>query len=107
MHSPLSGSLYRSFTPDDLVHHDLKTSRTRQDKTSVDFAQSRSTGYCKMCNVDLGLLVVTGQESGNRPHPPANIRRTRRPLYLTSTNPQGIYTDNWTQGITLWRPEPV
>jgi hypothetical protein len=38
--------------PDDLVHHDLKTWRTRQDKTSVDFAQSRSTGYGKMCNVD-------------------------------------------------------
>jgi hypothetical protein len=36
-----------------------------QDKTSADFAQSRSTGYGKMCNVDLGLLVVTDQESGN------------------------------------------
>jgi hypothetical protein len=46
-------------SPNDLVHHDLKTWRTRQDKTSVDFAQSRSTGYGKMCNVDLGLLVVT------------------------------------------------
>jgi hypothetical protein len=33
-----------------------------------------------MCNVDLGLLVVTDQESRNRPHPLANIRRTRRPL---------------------------
>jgi hypothetical protein len=33
-----------------------------------------------MCNVDLGLLVVIDQESGNRPHPLANIRRTRRPL---------------------------
>jgi hypothetical protein len=33
-----------------------------------------------MCNIDLGLLVVTDQESGNRPHPLANIRRTRRPL---------------------------
>jgi hypothetical protein len=39
-----------------------------------------------MCNVDLGLLVVTDQESGNRPHPLANIRRTRRPL-VTSPNP--------------------
>jgi hypothetical protein len=38
-----------------------------QDKTSVDLAQSRSTGYGKMCNVDLGLLVITDQESGNRP----------------------------------------
>jgi hypothetical protein len=30
----------------------------------VDFAQRRSTRYGKMCNVDLGLLVVTDQESG-------------------------------------------
>jgi hypothetical protein len=35
-----------------------------------------------MCNVDLGLMVVTDQESENRPHPLANIRRARRPLYL-------------------------
>jgi hypothetical protein len=48
-----------------------------ETKTSVDFTQSRSTGYGKMCNVDLGLLVVTDQESGNRPHPLANIRRKR------------------------------
>jgi hypothetical protein len=33
-----------------------------------------------MCNVDMGLLVITDQESGNRPHPLANIRRMRRPL---------------------------
>jgi hypothetical protein len=52
-----------------------------QDKISVDYDQSRSTGYGKMCNVDLGLLVVTDQKSGNRPHPLANIRQTRRPLY--------------------------
>jgi hypothetical protein len=64
-----------------------------QDKTSVDFAQSRSTGYGKMCNVDLGLLVVTDKESGDRPHPLANIRRTRRPL-VQSRNPQAINTDN-------------
>jgi hypothetical protein len=77
--------------PDDLVHHDLKTWRTRQDKTSVDFAQSGLTGYGKMCNVDLGLLVVTDQESRNRPRPLANIRRTRRSLvYLNPTNPQAI-----------------
>jgi hypothetical protein len=49
-----------------------------------------------MCNVDLGLLVVTDQESGNRPHPLADIRRTRRPLY-SIRNPQAIYTDNWTR----------
>jgi hypothetical protein len=82
---------------DDLIRYDLKTWRTRQDKTSVDSAQSRSTGYDKMCNVDLGLLVVTDQESGNRPHPLANIRRTRRPLVTQpSRNSQAIYIDNWT-----------
>jgi hypothetical protein len=54
-----------------------------QDKTSVDYDQSRSMGHGKMCNVDIGLLVVTDQESGNRPHLLANIRRTRRsPLLL-------------------------
>jgi hypothetical protein len=59
-----------------------------------------------MCEVDLGLLVVTDLESGNRPHPLANIRRTRRPL-VTLGNSQAIYTNNWTKGITLRRPEPV
>jgi hypothetical protein len=51
-----------------------------------------------MCNVDLGLLVVTDQEFGNRPHLLVNIRRTRRSLcnIIISTNPQAIYTDNWT-----------
>jgi hypothetical protein len=34
-----------------------------------------------MCNVDLGLLVVTEQEFGNRPHLLAYIRRTKQPLY--------------------------
>jgi hypothetical protein len=47
-----------------------------------------------MCNVDLGLLVVTDQESGNRPRPLDNIRRTRRP-FVRISNPQAIYTDNW------------
>jgi hypothetical protein len=69
---------FQKIPPDDLINHDIKTWRARQDKTSVDFAQSRSTGYGKMCNVDIGLLVVTDQEFGNRPHPLANIRRTRR-----------------------------
>jgi hypothetical protein len=55
-----------------------------QDKTSVDYDQSRSTGYGKMCNIDLGLLVITIQESGNRPHPLDNIRRMRRPLVTYS-----------------------
>jgi hypothetical protein len=53
-----------------------------QDKTSVDYSQRRSTGYGKRCTqLDLSLLVVTDQESGNRPRPLANIRRARRPLY--------------------------
>jgi uncharacterized DUF497 family protein len=56
-----------------------------QDNTSMDFDQSRSTGYGKMCNVDLGLLAVTDQESGNRPHPLADIRRTRRSLVYTQS----------------------
>jgi hypothetical protein len=30
-----------------------------QDKTSVDFDQSRSRGYGKMYNIDLGLMVIT------------------------------------------------
>jgi hypothetical protein len=38
-----------------------------------------------MCNVDLVLLVVTDHESGNRPHPLANVRRARRPLYHTQS----------------------
>jgi hypothetical protein len=91
-------------SPDDLVH---MTSRLGvQDKTSVDFDQSRSTRYDKMCNVDLGLLVVTDQESGNRPRPLANIRWTRRPL-VQPRNPQVIYINNWTEGFTLRRPELV
>jgi hypothetical protein len=58
-----------------------------QDKTSVDFDQSRSTGYGNRCNqLDLGLLVVTDQESGNRPHPLANIRRARPLLYHTQSS---------------------
>jgi hypothetical protein len=85
--------------PHDLVKTFQKISQTTsfnttsrlgvQDKTSVDYDQSRFTGYGKMCNVDLGLLVVTDQESGNRPHPLANIRRTRRslvPIMQSSSN---------------------
>jgi hypothetical protein len=50
-------------SPDDLIHHDLKTQHTRQ--ISVDFTQSRSTGYGKSCNQqDLGFPIVTDLESG-------------------------------------------
>jgi hypothetical protein len=66
-----------------------------QDKTSVDFDQSRSTGYGKMCNIDLGLLVVTDQVSGNRPHPLENIRRARRPLYSYAI-PKQYKLKKWT-----------
>jgi hypothetical protein len=59
----------------------------------VDFDQSRSMRYGKMCNVDLGLLVVTDQESENRPHPLANIRRTRRPL-VYPINPEILSNTN-------------
>jgi hypothetical protein len=100
---PVSGPNWPSWQPtrppedlpedssDDLIQHDLKTWRTRQDIGG--FWLSRSTGYGKRCNLDLGLLVVTDQESRNRPHPLANIRRARRPLVLIR-NPQAIYTDN-------------
>jgi hypothetical protein len=37
-----------------------------------------------MGNVDLGLLVITDQEFGNRPHQLANIRRARRPLVINT-----------------------
>jgi hypothetical protein len=39
-----------------------------------------------MCNIDLGLLVVTDLGSGNLPHPLANIRQTRRPLVHTQSS---------------------
>jgi hypothetical protein len=51
-----------------------------------------------MCNVDLGLLVVTDQESGNRPHPLANTRRTRQPL-VRMRNPQAIQTEELDVGF--------
>jgi hypothetical protein len=64
--------------PDDLIHHDLKTWRTRQDLSG--FRPRQIDGIWQDVYVDLGLLVVTGQESGNRPHPLTDIRRARRPL---------------------------
>jgi hypothetical protein len=65
-------------SPNDLIQHNLKTLHTRQDISG--FRLSRSTGYGKCCNINLGHLVVTDQVSGNQPHLLANIRRTRRPL---------------------------
>jgi hypothetical protein len=55
-------------------------------------------GYGKMCNVDIGLMVVTYQASGNRPHPLTNIRRTRRPL-VQSLHPQAIQTEELDVGF--------
>jgi hypothetical protein len=50
----------------------------------VDFDQSRSTDNGNCCSqLDLGLLVINDQESGNRPHALENIRWARRPLYHT------------------------
>jgi hypothetical protein len=66
-------------SPDDLIQNDLKTWHTRQDING--FRPKQINGYGKNCNLDLGLLVVTDQESGNRPCPLAKIRRARRPLY--------------------------
>jgi hypothetical protein len=69
-HRPISGPNRPSWRPtrppedlqedslDDLIQNDLKTWRTRQDLSG--FRQSKSTGYGKMCNVDL-----VDQESGN------------------------------------------
>jgi hypothetical protein len=97
MRQPISGTNRPSWWPtrppedlpedflEDLVQPDIKTWLTRQD--TVDFDQSRSTGYGKMCNIDLDLLVVTDQESGNRPHPLANIRWMRRPLVQHTQSP--------------------
>jgi hypothetical protein len=51
-----------------------------------------------MCNIDLGLLVVTDQESGSRPHPRANIRWARQPLY-SIRNPQAIQTEEQDVGF--------
>jgi hypothetical protein len=55
-----------------------------------------------MCNIDLGVLVVTDQESGNRPRLLANIRRTRRPLVRIS-NSQAIQTEEL--NIGFYSPE--
>jgi hypothetical protein len=51
----------------------------------VDYDQSRSTGYDKMCNIDLGLLVVTDQESGNQPHPDEATHCTINSILKQST----------------------
>jgi hypothetical protein len=70
---------------DDLIQNDVNTWHTRQDISG--FQLSIWTGYGKSCNqLDFGLQVVTDQESGNRAHPLANIRRTRRPLYYTQSS---------------------
>jgi hypothetical protein len=78
LEDPLEDSL------DDLIQNDLKTWRTWQDISG--FRLSRSIGYGKCCNLDLGLQVITDKESGNRPHPLANIRWARRPLYHTQSS---------------------
>jgi hypothetical protein len=77
-------------SPDDLVPHDLKTWRTRQDIGG--FQPKQIDGIWQVINhLDLDILVITDQEYGNRPHLLANIRRTRRPLY----NAQSPRNTNW------------
>jgi hypothetical protein len=57
--------------------------------------------YGKSCNIDLGLQVVTDQESGNRPHPLANIRQARRPLYHHAIFKQSTPT-TWRRVLLSW-----
>jgi hypothetical protein len=64
--------LFRRFRPQDLTY------KTRHRWIPI----KQIDKYGKYCNqLDLGVLVVTDQESGNRPCPLANIRRASRPLY--------------------------
>jgi hypothetical protein len=66
-------------SPDDLIQNDHKTWCARQD--TGEFRPKQIDRYGNCCNLDLGLPVVTNQESGNRPRPLANIRRAWQPLY--------------------------
>jgi hypothetical protein len=75
---------------DDLIQNDHKTWRARQD--IVGFRPKQIDGYGKSCNIDLGLQVVTDQESENRPHPLTNIRRARRPMYNQAILKQSTQT---------------
>jgi hypothetical protein len=58
-----------------------------------------------MCNVDLGLLAVTDQESGNRPRPLANIRRTRRSLVYIQSIPQSSAIQTEELNVGFYSPE--
>jgi hypothetical protein len=58
-----------------------------------------------MCNVDLGLLVVNDQESGNRPHPLANIRRMRRPLVQHMNSPSNTNRRTGRRVLLSGRPD--
>jgi hypothetical protein len=58
-----------------------------------------------MCNVDLGLLIVTDQESGNRPRPLANIRRTRRSLVYHQPIPQSSAIQTEELDVGFYSPE--
>jgi hypothetical protein len=50
-------------SPDDLIHHDLKTRRTRQDLGG--FCPKQIDGIWKSCNqLDLGFSVVTDLDPG-------------------------------------------
>jgi hypothetical protein len=58
-----------------------------------------------MCNVDLGLLIVIDQESRNRPHLLANIRRTRRPLCTIQPIPQSSAIQTEELDVGFYSPE--
>jgi hypothetical protein len=62
----------------DLIQNDHKTRYKIRHRW---ISTKQTDGYGKYCNLDLGLQVVSDQESGNQPHPLANIRRARRTLY--------------------------
>ena len=87
--------------PEDLPE-DSKTTLSRttsrlgvQDKIAVD-SDKQTDVYGNGCNqLDLGLLVVTDQESG-QPTLSAGQYKAGRVIPCNKRNPQAIYTNNWT-----------
>jgi hypothetical protein len=50
------------------------------------------TGYGKRCNhLDIGLLVVTDQESGNQPHPLAKYKAGDATLVLVTQSSSNLH----------------
>jgi hypothetical protein len=67
-----------------------------QDKTSVDFDQSRSTDNGNCCKqLDLGLLVVTDmQSSSDMQLSSAGQYKLGKETLVPVCSPQAIYTDH-------------